>query len=260
MSRKLTLDQFIERSEKIHNFKYDYSLSHYVNSATKLKIICPIHGVFEQRASNHLHGRGCQVCSSLCFLGKTKSWAERMVEIREKHGDKYLYPDYSNDSIGIFSKIKITCRTHGDFNQILKDHIEGKGCRGCSSGSNFRRSDYIEKCKKCHGGFSNFYVIAIVDLNGVEFLKIGITVQDILQRYSKSVMPYSFKVVKFIRADAGLVFDLEAKLKKALGKYRYSPNLKFGGSRYECFSHISDDAMMLINKLELRSVKTSRKT
>lgn len=41
-------DAFIERANEIHNGYYDYSQTVYVKSSEKVKIICPIHGVFEQ--------------------------------------------------------------------------------------------------------------------------------------------------------------------------------------------------------------------
>jgi hypothetical protein len=46
MSKPLTKEQFIEKSNKIHNNKYEYSLVEYKNKRTKVKIICSIHGVF----------------------------------------------------------------------------------------------------------------------------------------------------------------------------------------------------------------------
>jgi hypothetical protein len=44
---RLNNEIFIERSNKIHNFKYDYSKVEYVNNSTPVTIICPIHGEFE---------------------------------------------------------------------------------------------------------------------------------------------------------------------------------------------------------------------
>ena len=34
----------------------------YKNNHTKVKIICPIHGVFEQKPYIHLQGSGCKIC------------------------------------------------------------------------------------------------------------------------------------------------------------------------------------------------------
>jgi hypothetical protein len=50
---------FIKESVKVHKDKYDYSLVDYKKSSEKVVIICKEHGPFEQRASNHLRGRGC---------------------------------------------------------------------------------------------------------------------------------------------------------------------------------------------------------
>lgn len=61
---KPTNDEFIEKAREIHGDKYDYSLVDYVNNHTKVKIICPIHGVFEQTPRNHIVKKnGCQLCN-----------------------------------------------------------------------------------------------------------------------------------------------------------------------------------------------------
>ena len=70
MPRKLTIDEFILRSKSIHNNKFDYSQSIYVNNNTKIKIICPMHGEFYQRPGNHLFGLGCHNCGGTKKLTK----------------------------------------------------------------------------------------------------------------------------------------------------------------------------------------------
>jgi len=62
--RAKDLKNFIRDAKKIHSDKYDYSISIYKNSATKLKILCKKHGVFEQRPADHLKGCGCPKCKS----------------------------------------------------------------------------------------------------------------------------------------------------------------------------------------------------
>jgi len=55
---------FIIRSRKKHNNRYKYDLVLYENCRTKVKIICPIHGEFEQTPDAHLYsGRGCEKCA-----------------------------------------------------------------------------------------------------------------------------------------------------------------------------------------------------
>lgn len=56
--------KFIEESIVIHNNKFIYDLVVYDNCRTKVIIICPIHGEFEQTPSNHLYGGyGCEKCA-----------------------------------------------------------------------------------------------------------------------------------------------------------------------------------------------------
>ena len=59
---KFTKEEFIKKANKVHHFKYDYSKVEYKNARTKVKIICPYHGVFEQVSRAHLAGRGCKQC------------------------------------------------------------------------------------------------------------------------------------------------------------------------------------------------------
>ena len=61
-SRGMTTKGWIERAKQVHGDKYDYSLTVYVNQRTNVKIICPIHGVFEQKADSHIRGSGCRLC------------------------------------------------------------------------------------------------------------------------------------------------------------------------------------------------------
>lgn len=62
-SERLTTDIFINKAELIHDYKFDYSLVDYKNTNTKVKIICPVHGEFEQIAKVHLNGFGCKNCN-----------------------------------------------------------------------------------------------------------------------------------------------------------------------------------------------------
>lgn len=56
---------FISRARILHNNRYDYSLTEYTVARDKVKIICKIHGMFEQRAYTHLKGCGCPECGKI---------------------------------------------------------------------------------------------------------------------------------------------------------------------------------------------------
>ena len=57
-----TKDQFILDANSVHSNKYNYCNVNYINNKTKVCIICPKHGVFEQVASNHYNGQSCPKC------------------------------------------------------------------------------------------------------------------------------------------------------------------------------------------------------
>lgn len=61
-TRTDTKEQFISKSILKHGNKYDYSKVEYVNQATPVCIICPIHGEFWQIAQSHVKGCGCSKC------------------------------------------------------------------------------------------------------------------------------------------------------------------------------------------------------
>lgn len=63
ISKKDNVEKLVKKAKIKHGDKYDYSKVVYVNSQTKVCIICPIHGEFWQTPAHHLHGQGCPKCS-----------------------------------------------------------------------------------------------------------------------------------------------------------------------------------------------------
>lgn len=60
----IPLEDLIKQSKEIHNNKYNYSKVKLINKWRKIKIICPVHGVFEQSFEKHIDRRqGCPSCS-----------------------------------------------------------------------------------------------------------------------------------------------------------------------------------------------------
>lgn len=130
MPRTLTTEQFIEKAKKIHNNKYDYSKTKFVNSKTKVKIICPIHGEFEQSHDKHLAKKGCAKCGfiSRCNIARSNSH-DFITKAVKVHGDKYKYDNVVY--IGKEDKVIINCKKHGDFKQTPHNHLAGNGCPHC---------------------------------------------------------------------------------------------------------------------------------
>ena len=151
----LTTEQFIKKSQQIHNNKYDYSKVEYINNRTKVCIICPEHGEFWQTPHSHLSGCGCCKCkydqSKQRLLLTTEDFINKAIQI---HGDKYTYSKVNY--IGAEEKVCIICPKHGEFWQTPSGHLSGYGCPKCYDerrGANLRDdlTTFISKAKQIHG-------------------------------------------------------------------------------------------------------------
>lgn len=125
-------NDFVDKSKKVHNGKYDYSKTVYKNAITKVTITCQHHGDFEQRPNSHLRGSGCPKCSDK--TSNQQSFAEKSNKV---HNGKYNYDQviYKNTN----TKVKIVCKDHGVFEQTPYSHLRGDGCPRCSK-SGFKTS------------------------------------------------------------------------------------------------------------------------
>jgi G:T-mismatch repair DNA endonuclease (very short patch repair protein) len=129
-------DEFKLEATEIHEDKYDYSKVVYIDSTTKVIIICKIHGEFEQAPSGHLQGAGCNQCAIETNTNNLKSNTDEFIKKAiKKYGDKY---DYSKvEYIASREKVIIICKTHGEFEQRPTDHLSGYGCYRCSYSKQF---------------------------------------------------------------------------------------------------------------------------
>lgn len=131
MPKRLTAEEFIAKAKSIHGEdRYDYSFVDYKNSHTKVKIICPTHGAFEQAPTSHLAGNGCAKCG---FISQSKSKSYDTNDFTSKakivHGDRF---DYSHCKYTTSrSKVEIICPIHGPFLQAPVNHLSGQGCPYC---------------------------------------------------------------------------------------------------------------------------------
>ena len=94
-----TGDEFIDEAKILYDNFYNYESVNYIGCKTKVDIICPIHGIFQQSPDSHLAGHGCVLCAFDIN-------SQKMKDI-------------------------ITCPIHGDFNQTPNQHLCGKGCAKC---------------------------------------------------------------------------------------------------------------------------------
>ena len=122
---KERFENFIKKAIGKYGDKYDYSKVEYVNSKTKICIICLEHGEFWITPRQHLGGRGCTKCAK-----NGKKNTEEFVELcNEIHNNKY---DYSKvEYVNAHTKVCIICPIHGEFWQSPNAHKRGQGCPKC---------------------------------------------------------------------------------------------------------------------------------
>ena len=179
--KKLTNEEFIEKAKIVHKNKYDYSQVDYKNTKTKVKIVCPIHGIFEQKPKNHLSGQGCPQCG----IEKRKLVKLTTEDFIKKakliHGETYDYSltDYKSSLI----KVKIICPIHGVFEQLPHSHLAGYGCFLCGVEKRKLKADEI---KKRLSVFDKKYIFDIKDNTETSDI-INVTKIATNEKFKKSV-------------------------------------------------------------------------
>ena len=125
-------EDFVEKANRIHNFRYDYSKACYKNVTEKLIVICRLHGEFMITPNNHLNKKGCAKCGKENLRrSKIKTFEEYHKYFLNVHGDKY---DYSNVVwSGASNSIDVICKNHGLFAIKPYIHKQGSGCYRCSN-------------------------------------------------------------------------------------------------------------------------------
>lgn len=143
--RAKTLSQFIEEAVEVHGTKYDYSKIQYVNTYTKIIIICPIHGEFEQTPKSHLRGYQCNKCTREASKLTTEEFITRAVKV---HGDRYDYLGTTYKDMK--TNVSVVCPIHGEFTQRPYDHLQGRGCKKCGGTNPLTTEEFIERAKQVH--------------------------------------------------------------------------------------------------------------
>lgn len=215
---KRTTADFIVAAKQVHGETYDYSMVDYVQSHSKVTIICPTHGEFNQTPNNHLRGQGCPDCgkkySSLIRTYTTEEFIERAKVI---HGDRY---DYSNSIyVGHQSNIEIICKKHGSFFQQPSNHLHisaPTGCPICFSdlGGLFGARNFNTEEEK--NAPALLYVCRLFS-ETEEFFKVGITTKSVQQRFSS--IPYQFEVIYEFETTLYKAFTIEQRLLSMLPVY-----------------------------------------
>ena len=145
---------FIEKSNLIHNGKYDYSIVEYKNARTKIDIICNIHGIFKQTPANHLNGNGCPICR--CSKGELK-----IIKILKDNNIKYI-PQYTFDDCKYKNKLPFDFYLP-DYNTCIEYNGEQhyQVIEGWGGIDNFKLRQIRDKIKKEYCLINNIPLITI---------------------------------------------------------------------------------------------------
>lgn len=236
----LTQEEFIKRSVVRHGSKYDYSKTKYVNTYTKVCIICPEHGEFWQSPRHHFRSNGCYECGRKETGDKnsnpiSKSHFLKLSRKSQKEVYDYTLIPETIPSTGGF--VKIICPLHGVFKQKAYVHMNGTGCNKCCY-RGYEREDYINHCVKY--GYKTVSVYLIKIYNETEcFYKIGITCKTVKERFRKlkGKTGYSYEVINIKKLPPDRAWDFELYIKRRYKHYKYHPLVKFAGSS-ECFKKV----------------------
>ncbi len=66
VSQRLTTKEFIQKANQVHNDKYVYTDTHYINARSSVIVNCKKHGYFTVRPTDHIHRKtGCPKCANI---------------------------------------------------------------------------------------------------------------------------------------------------------------------------------------------------
>ena len=120
--------EFIKKCVEVHGNNYDYSKIEYIGSKIKVCVICNKHGEYYIRPDSFLKGCGCVKCSHDKYRKTLDQFIQEATNI---HGKIYNYSEVSFNNI--YDYVSIICPIHGNFNQIIKSHLNGHGCPKCAN-------------------------------------------------------------------------------------------------------------------------------
>ncbi len=169
-SYKWSLDIFLERANKIHGDKYDYSMITNLKEArSKIPVRCKkCNLLWNPTISHHINDK--QGCPECCVTNK---WtADKFLErAKEIHNDIYLYDTLTVENIsGAASRVNITCKfCNKTWTTTVNAHINNiTGCGKCKRVKRWTLQLLFEKAQQIHGDKYDYSQTKQSDVTGRE--------------------------------------------------------------------------------------------
>ena len=148
---RLDKEGFLKRAFDKHGDYYDYSKVLYINSLTKVDIICPIHGGFQQTPKSHFKA-GCSKCGRESQIEKAKKSQKQFeAEVITLYGNKY---DFSlTNYINTKTPVALICNIHGEFTKSPVSILNENACDECckKKTKSTDKDTFIEEAIKVYG-------------------------------------------------------------------------------------------------------------
>ena len=225
MSSKKSSEQFEKELIIAHpNLKL---VGLYKNSSTKVVVEDELGILYKVKPSHVLSG---MKPSLMTALDPTKGF---IIMSNKLHGDKYTYEKckYINTS----TKVIITCKKHGDFNQKPMTHLHRLyGCRKCANENHPGVMASIAKYNPNKLGY--MYLMMLENSEGF-FYKVGLTIVSPEKRLKDFRNLKSKKVISSVKGDIGKLYPIEQEYHKKFKELNlnYCPKELSGNGATECF-------------------------
>jgi len=156
--KKYNRSIFIEKASIVHNNVYDYSKVEYVNSKTKVIIICKTHGEFLVTPNNHINNK---VKCPECIKVLQSNWSKGKGSIIKSQLE-LLHPSLDfKDFIyrGILEKSRVTCLKCGKtfLSSVSILRKVKHSCKYCDVDKIFDTETFIEKSKRIYKDKYDYY-------------------------------------------------------------------------------------------------------
>ena len=145
-------NSFIEKASLKHNNRYDYSKVDYINSQTKVIVICENNHEFLTRPDMHVNrGDGCRMCKNNNMYKDSNAFKKEL---------EVIFPNLYNYELleynGVYNDVKIICKIHGVFIKSPNSLLKGNGCNKCYKNGKLNINSFIEKANSIHNNRYNY--------------------------------------------------------------------------------------------------------